>query len=223
MSVSFTQQDDLVFLIEIEPARRLDTESWTQDGTYTNCYYLSHPEGKPSRVQENGTDYTERASLSDCDSNASSWYYDSSSNRLYVHTSGSDDPGGGSYIIASYWWEYYTNKQYVHPDEIVFNGKFYLPFLDDASIPEINLAISDFSEGGIQKSIGPIRLINADGYFDQRLHDYIYMAKKILIKIGKKGASYNDYITLWNGWTGNITWMDLYIEIAVEDLRKFVL
>jgi len=223
VAITITQKDNLVFLVEIEPARRLDTESWTQDETYTNCYYLSHSEGEPSRVQEDGTDYTERASLSDCDSNASSWYFDSSNNRLYVHTSGSDDPGGGGYVIASFWWEYFTSKQYEGSDEIVFNGKFYRPVLDDASIPDISLAVSDFSEGGIQKSIGPIRLINADGYFDQKLYDYIYTAKRILIKVGKKGADYSDYITLWNGWTGNIVWSDTYIEITVEDLRKFVL
>ena len=70
-----------------------------------SLYSIAHTE-TPSRVTENGTELTSRATYALCAANASSWYYDTVNQTLYVHTSGSDDPGGGSYIIMSFgWWE----------------------------------------------------------------------------------------------------------------------
>ena len=63
------------------------------------------------------------------------------------------------------------------------------------------------------------KVINADGRYDARLTDYIYEAKKIILKAGKKGDAYGDYATYWIGWTGGIGWGDEEIEIDIEDLR----
>jgi len=209
-----------VYLLEIELGHRIDGDLWTQDGTYTNCWWISHTEGKPSKVEENGSEYTERDTLSLCNSNASSWYWDSANSRLYVHTSGSDDPGtAGKYIILSYFWEYFINMQFDEP--IVFNDHYYLPYLNDNDVPNISIEASGYHEGGTRQSFGTIRLINIDGYFDTRLSDYIYEAKKLIWRVGEKGDEYADFATLWRGWTGGNSWNDKEIEINIEDLRKY--
>jgi len=208
-----------VYLLEIELGHRIDGDSWTRsDGD--NSWYISHSEGEPSKVEENGSEYTERASLALCNSNASSWYWDSANSRLYVHTSGSDDPGtAGKYIILSYFWEYICNAQF--KEGLIINGKYYLPYLNDDDIPDISIETSGYHEGGTRQSFGTIRLINTDGYFDTRLSDYIYEAKKLIWKVGKRGDDYADFVNLWVGWTGGNSWNDEEIEIEIEDLRKY--
>ena len=207
-----------VYLLEIEIGHRIDEDAWTQHGTSTNCWYIIHSEGKPSKVEEDGSGLTERASLALCNSNSSSWYWDSANSRLYLHVADSGDPGDGGQIILSFFWEYFCNKQ-PEENEIVFSGIYYLPCLDDDDIPSIETKIMAYHEGGIQQGFGSIRIINVDGYFDTRLSDYVYEAKKLLWKVGKLGDIYANYATLWRGWTGNILWSDEDIEIGIEDMR----
>lgn len=211
-----------VYLVEIEFANRVDDESWTQEGApNTNCWWISYATpGEPSRVEEDGTDYSEESALADCHSNSSSWYWDSANDKLYVHTSGSDDPGGASYIILAYHWEYLTNKQYEGSDEIVFNGNWYEPRLDESSVPDMTMAVSDFYQGGVVLTFGSLRIINHDGYYDQRLYDYIYEAKKIILKIGELGLAYADYLPILRGWTGGIIWNDKWVDIQIGDMRE---
>ena len=112
-----------VYLLEIEPSRRIDGDPWTQHNIFTKCWWVNYTESEPSRIEEDGSKYTGRASLQLCHDNLSSWYWDSANNRLYLHTPGSDDPGGRGHIIPSYFWEYFTNRS-----PTIFNGHNYTPF-----------------------------------------------------------------------------------------------
>jgi len=187
---------------------------FSQEGQ--SSYYITHSEGKPSKVEENGAALTCQDSLALCNANAGSWYWDSTNTRLYVHTTGSDDPVG--YIIIAFFWEYLTNAQYVDED-IIFNGNEYLPYLNDDDIPDVTSETSGYQEGGTKQSFGSVKVINADGRYDTRLSDYIYEAKKIILKAGIKGGNYASYATYWIGWTGGIGWAPEEIEIDIEDLR----
>lgn len=190
--------------------------SWGLGFEIDYSYYIFYVEGKPSKVEEDGVALTERASLALCNDNAGSYFWDSANTRLYIHTTGSDDPAG--YIVVAYFWEYLTNAQYTDED-IVFNGNVYLPYLNDDDIPDITNETSGYQEGGTRQSFGSVRVINADGRYDTRLTDYIYEAKKIILKAGQKGDNYASYVTYWIGWTGGIGWSDEYIDIDIEDLR----
>ena len=212
------------YLLEIEIGHRIDGDTWTQDGTYTSCWHISHPEGKPSKVEEDGLALTNRSTLALCNTNPSSWYWDTANQRLYVHVADSGDPGDGGQIILSFFWERICNKQ-PEGNEVIFTIDsivyFYLPYLDDDDIPAIMFETTGYHEGGTRQSFGIIRIINADGYFDTRLSDYIYEAKKMLWKVGKLGDTYSNYAVLWRGWTGNVVWSDEDIEIGIEDMRRY--
>lgn len=206
-----------VYLLEIEEGHRIDGDGWIQAGApNTNAWYIPHAEGEPSKVEEDGAALTERASVALCHANAVSWFWDSANTRLYVHTTGSDDPIG--YIVISFFWEYLTNAQYVDED-IIFNGNEYLPYMNDNDVPDIKYETSGYHEGGTKQSFGSVKIINADGRYDSRLTDYIYEAKKIILKAGEKGDAYVDYNTYWIGWTGGVAWSEEEIEIDTEDLR----
>lgn len=191
----------------------------------TTIYYITHAEGKPTKVEEclRSTmaviEYTERASFTLCNDNPESWYWDSANSRLYVHTSGSDDPGtADKYFVQSFFWEYYTDRG----GEANFNNQQYRPIIPEDAIPDITMETLEYDEGGTRRTFGNISLLNADGYFDARLNDYIYEAKKILYKVGKKGDDYADFITFWTGWTNGVSWSDTHIGIGIEDFRMLV-
>lgn len=210
-----------VILAEIELGHRIDTDTWTQaDAPNTACYYIDHStEGEPARVEANGTALTERATLALCQANASSWYYDAATGRLYLHVADGGDPGDGTYVVLSYIWEYLCSKQFEAPNEIVFNSRWYLPYLDETQLPDIDFSVSFFDSDKSLLSIGNIVLLNADGYFDSRLASYIYEGKKLVYRVGAKGAPYEDYEAI-TVKTGAVEWTDTQVTIEVMDTRK---
>ena len=210
-----------VYLIEIEPKRRIDEEVWTQDGARTNCWWIDHStEGEPSRVKEDGLLYSDApASLLDLDSCPSGYWWDATNERLYVHTLGSDDPAGATYKIASYFWYYFTNQQFTD-EPVIYNGHWYLPYLDAESIPDVTLKASEYYQGGVKKNFGSISMINSDGFFDKLFSKYIWEYAKILIKICEKGASVGDIATFWVGKLGVISSSDEVVGFDVLDYRS---
>lgn len=214
-----------VILLDIEIGHRIDQDTWTQDGTYTNCWWISHTnidaygehEGEPSRVKENGVEYAEEDSLADCHSNVSTWWWDSANKRLYVHTSGDDDPGGGDYILMSYIWRRIGSKTYV------FGGKPYLPFVAKDSIPAVVFSTKPYHQGQTSQTFGNVSLLNGTGYFDTDLNDYVYEGKRLIARVGKDADSESNFGVFWDGWTGDIEWTEERVTIDVENLMTAVL
>lgn len=214
---------DLVWLAEIEPARRLEAAAWTVgDSGYTDCFYVAHPEGEPSRVKEclilTGVivTYAEQASLADCQSTASSWYWDAANSHLYVHTSTGADPStSGLFLINSYFWERIADRT------IDLDGHQYRPLLDPESIKDLSFEATQFSTGGIAQSFGDVRVLNDDHYWDARLAAYVYEGKRIIVRFGKYGDAYADYIKLFDGYTGGWDWEDGAVTFETEDPRRY--
>ena len=219
----------LAYLLEIELGHRIDTDTWTQvTAPNTAVFWTDHlAEGAPSRVKECDrsahtiAEYAPATSIAACQAAASSWFYDSLTGRLYVHTSGGDSPSTASaYYIASYFWEKLCDRQYEGSRALYFNSYWYLPYLDESSIPDVSLEVSMFSEGGVRQSFGTIGLLNADGYFDSRVAAYVYEGKRAVLKVGVPGSAYSSFKTIWRGWTGNWNWTDERLELSTEDERK---
>jgi hypothetical protein len=223
---------DLVWLVEIEAARRLEDAAWVvADSPYLDCYYIPHPEGEPSRVREcvrvfisslnpAGTivTYAEQDSLADCQTTPSSWYWDGT--NLYIHTSTGDDPSStGMFLINSYFWENLSDR----PVDLFVDSIWhpYRPLLAPSSIPDLSFEATQFSTGGISQSFGAVTALNEDGYWDTRLADYVYEGKRIIVRFGKFGDDYADYIKLFDGYTGGWTWTDGTVVFDTEDPRRF--
>jgi hypothetical protein len=210
-----------VFMFEVQPAKRIDTESWTQHGVYANCWRIDYDE-IVVEVEEDGSAYTECLSLLELDnlSGGMGFYYDEDNEYLWVHTSGASNPGAsGAAFLVAYHWEYYTNIQ-DEDEPVIYNGHYYLPYLRSEDLPDIEQAVSDYYEGGINLGFGDIKLINADGYFDTRLSAYVYEWKNMKLKVGNLGAAYLDVATLWIGITGNIEWSDEEVIFEILDPRE---
>ena len=217
---------DLVWLVEIEAAIRLEDAIWLSPGSlYPDIYYVSHPEGKPSRVKQcllsSGviTPYTpDVADLATCQTTPSSWYWNGT--NLYIHTSTGDDPSStGMFLINSYFWENLSDR----PVDLFVDSIWhpYRPLLAPSSIPDLSFEATQFSTGGISQSFGAVTALNEDGYWDTRLADYVYEGKRIIVRFGKFGDDYADYIKLFDGYTGGWTWTDGTVVFDTEDPRRF--
>jgi len=84
------------YLFEIEPAFIIHTSSWTLYSA--NAWWMSFLLS-PTKVEEWDSTktpklkkYEEVASAALCESTASSWFWDSATDRLYVHTRDADKP-----------------------------------------------------------------------------------------------------------------------------------
>jgi hypothetical protein len=214
---------DLVWLVEIEPARRLEGATWTvADAPNTACFYVAHPEGKPSRVKQclksTGVILTytpDVATIAACQLAASSWYWDAANSRLYVHTSTGAIPSGGLFLVNSYFWELIADRQ------VDLNGSPYRPLLDPSSIADLSYEATQFSTGGIAQSFGAVRVLNDAHYWDARLAAYVYEGKRIVVRFGKSGDAYADYVKLFDGYMGGTTWEDGAVTFEAEDPRRF--
>ncbi|MCK9599697.1 MAG: hypothetical protein M0R06_11700 [Sphaerochaeta sp.] len=206
---------DLVYLLDIEIARRLDTLAWTQAAApNTACWYVSHPEGEPSKVEGDGAAYTQNSSLASCQAGTRRWFYDATLERLYVHITGGGSPAEGSPYLASYHWVRLST------DYETYDGHPYRPCLARDAIPSVSSQMGLFHEGGCSLSFGSIKILNGDGYFDTLFDAYIWEAKEAILRIGEKGKGDANYAVRWYGWTGDIEeWTDDLVTISTEDLR----
>lgn len=96
---------------DIEDYNSIDTlEGFTASSGLSNTYQINNC-GYYGAIFEDGTALTIKTSTADVDSNASSWYYDSTNDILYVHTSGSDAPSGYTITGAVDDWKTYKETQ----------------------------------------------------------------------------------------------------------------
>jgi hypothetical protein len=227
---SLTTQD-LVWITQIEPARRLEAATWTvADAPNTACFYVAHPEGEPSRVKQclnsSGiiTTYApDMADLATCQATTSSWYWDAANSRLYVHTSTGVKPStAGTFLVDSYFWERIASRQVDLVDLLVDAVSHpYRPLLDPSSIADLSFEATQFSEGGIAQSFGTVRVLNDAHYWDSRLAAYVYEGKRIRVLFGKYGDAYAAYTKLFDGYTGGNAWEDGSVTFETEDPRRF--
>ena len=214
-----------VILAEIEVGHRIDNapHSWTQDGAtgawgilHTHADKFGEHEGKPSRVKVNGVLFAEET-LANCRTTPSTWYWHVATSALYIHVAGGVDPGGGTFIIVAYLWRRFATRPYI------FGGRPYLPLVSKSSIPPVAYVTGGYHEGGTKQTFGAVKFLNGEGYFDTDLSDYIYEGKRLKTRIGLNGAADVDFAVFWDGWTGDITWTENEVEIAVEDLMTAII
>ena len=179
-----------------------------------SLYSIAHTE-TPSRVTENGTELTTRATYALCVANASSWYYDSTNQSLYVHTSGSDTPTG--YIIMSFgWWELLST----HAGD--YNSKPYLSRLEKSNIPNVSSSVSGPHEGIVTQSLGEIRINNLDARYDTRLASYVYEGAKIILYRGIKDDDYANFDDFLHAYVGRWECDENHLTFYLEDFRDYI-
>ena len=180
-------------------------------------YVFFEDQGVDRFLKNDISSYEHAPSLAGCQGTAQSYFYDSAAGRLYVHIT-----GGGSPTIANpYLLSFHVRRFATDVEE--YDGHLYLPVLPADSIPSVSSSTGRFHENGTSLSFGTIKILNGDGRFDTLFDTYIWEAKRVTVRLGEKGKGDANYIVIFDGWTGDISWNDDYVEIGTEDLRTLVL
>jgi len=131
---------DKLIIVEVQPARGLEQLAWEVPPTgYSYLYSLPFTDGEVVKITIDGDELTEVFSLADCESTASSFYYDPWNQYIYLHTPDGDSPettiSGGEYkyCIMAFFWVGFCNDQkqnaqvnYERRENILVDGGFEL-------------------------------------------------------------------------------------------------
>jgi hypothetical protein len=78
--------------------------------------------------------------------------------------------------------------------------------------------ISGDNFGGSSVSYGSLVINNQDGELDH-LNEYFWAARRVVVKAGAQGFSYDDYAIVFDGAANSIEWDDDRITVTIQDNR----
>jgi hypothetical protein len=188
---------DRIVLAELQGAEQTAGDGWTSEApTYSNTHSitLSNFIGtggdavyrRMDGVRENVTDYTERASAALVDANASSWYYDEATTKMYVRTSSGSDPDLFTSILVFFsLFTATTAKDFA-------GGELWEPMLVGA-LPVVRLEAENILFGIKIVDEGSLDLQNAHSFWDTTSQNYIWKNKKVTFYLGGGTLALTDY------------------------------
>jgi len=224
---------DKIILVEIKAGREVESETWTATGA--GSWWMAFDpaaDGEVVAVKSNGSVYSKVASIALCDSTASSWFFDFAAKRLYVHTSGNNSPSTGgpsyTYCLIAYFWACFTNRQpadvptvFIPQDAV--NPAYYLPLLNEDSIPAVSQSIGEYYIGSVEMGFGSIGFTQ-DGWWWSHIGAlYLWHNCPIYVKVGAKGSAYADFATVYYGGTCDPEVSDSGASIGTKDVRYSLL
>jgi hypothetical protein len=189
-------------LVEVELGEQLS--AWTQNATYSDVYERSYSDdeytlsdgGKETvhkileSVEEDGDDLTEQTSLSAVSSNAGSWWQDTSTETLYVHSSDSADPDT-HVVVGRFWWRVSTQP-------VSLDGNFYEPHLGERGVPALSLEIDSVS-GSADIGAGRLSLLNQSGFYNKASAKYLWDNAEVRFLLGGEDLPYSEYQRMFTG------------------------
>lgn len=202
-----------VNLVEIEPAKLISPASWIYEGSY--LYYITDwspvfPMGVPSQITENGTALTEVSTKAGL-STAGTWYYETSTSRVYVHCTGNADPDTKTMLV--YFWLYF-GTQGMNLEILSDVWRHFEALVAD--VPSLTDKMDDFIFSSASRSISTLALDNSQstdygnlGAFDSIFYDYIWEGKTVRILLGGESLPYSEY----QAWSGVV------VEGSLDDTK----
>lgn len=219
---------DKIVLVEIKVGKEVEGETWTSS---SGAYYCSFPPttyGEVVEVGVNGAVYSAAASIALCQSTASSFFYDFSTKRLYLHMVDGDSPdikvnGVYKYIAIVKFWVCLTNRQpqesrTIYAPQGLTNVVYYLPYLSENSLPSVTQGVGNFYVGDLTLQFGDLTFVN-DGWWYSAFENMIWHNAKTYVKVGAKGSSYADFATVFVGVARTPVVNDEQASVEVRDFR----
>ncbi|GAI87536.1 unnamed protein product, partial [marine sediment metagenome] len=170
------------------------------------------------KVYENGEEYTEKTSIDNegVEATASTYYFNTSTKILYIHTKTGDNPTG-----------FYIEGRFIlhikSGESATFESNFYLPLLSLDNIPSMSSEVSAFYGGSFTISAGTISLKNDEktspNFFDKRYADYLWRGGKLVLKIGEPGFTYEQYKEVFTSLIDRESCTDKLFTLKLRDLR----
>jgi len=212
----------LAFIFEIEVGQRIDTASWSSEGssTYSTLACLTAPAEvhEASNTTFVTTDDQSVGSVATCKITAGSYYYDPAAAKLYLHAIAGNNPSDTTIAVMAFYWRRFCDQQYPPPYTIVDIGGFEIePRLLKDSIPDITLELTMFYEGTQRQTWDTITIANGDGAYDLDIVNFIWESRLCYLKVVVPGEAYSAAVNCVRARTGKVTWADDVLSVDVED------
>lgn len=208
----------LMFLVEANPLMELTGWALSSSQTYTYEAAFDERGAELDAVYENGIVLTEKTSIATVEGTAGTWWHDTATGKVYVHTLAGDDPI--NYTLTGSFWLYFS---YGREGDIVYNGHPYLPLVASGGIPDISQEIQPYYEGTLQVASGEVSLINGklnkEFYFDKRFARYLWLNRKVKLLAGGESFSYSEFRTVNTGIVNAVTIEDKRLSLELRDYR----
>ena len=205
---------DYRYLVELLPGKDLECGSdWTSVGS--NTYRHDLIEKKISVVLDDSTELTERADLATLQAAAEGYYFDFYAQQLYVKAIDLDDLSSSSTTVVIMPIVYI----FCATDNCEFGGFQYKAIVMQDSLPNMDLSVDDVVEGIYKFNFGSFRLMNADAWFDTAADDYVWLNRRVLIRIGGENLPYSEYPLYFVGRISDMYVSDEEAVFSVKDIR----
>jgi len=204
---------DLRILVEMNPGKHLVCGSgWTSIGS--NTYSHECKEDFVNVVLDDGVQLAAKNSVSEVQATAGSWFYDFYKRKIYVHCFDNDDLSNSSttVVILVLCWKNFST------DNVIFKGRPYKALVRQDSLPSLDLAVDDIVEGSYKFSFGSFRMIN-DGWFDKASEEYVWLNRKVVMRIGGEALPYEEYQLFFVGRVSDFYVSDEEVIFTVKDIR----
>lgn len=197
-----------LWFIVVSPGSVTVTDDQDQTGYYgyTNAILYNI-----KSLRADGIFYSKTDSIEDCLLTDSSFYYDSTTTRLYVHFDNFNPPWGYDIFFgAAIGYSMGGTDHY-------YNNVYYPPVL--SKIFNVKRSKDPLFYGLLQFTSGTVELINASGLFDAWRSWNLY-AQPSRIMGGEDGDTYAELDTFFTGSIGptSRTWSSM--SVKNEDIRK---
>jgi hypothetical protein len=149
----------------------------------------------------------------------SSFYFDSSNQMLYVHTSDDADPD--THFMEVAFTHLIPNRDFIYADSLCTLP----PWLTLKNIPGTSQEINEVHEGTYKMSSGQISFVNAfsegEFYFDKRFAVFTWIGAKLGIYMGRESySSLSQFKKFFTAIVSDVSINDKQITLSIRDVTK---
>jgi hypothetical protein len=208
-----------IYWIPLSPNFGTGGVSLTTDDGYTMYYddTYTNPLMRVGSIQVDGENYAVTTSISACESQNKSIYYDQSNYMCYCHFDGFTIPWNHAIrlgLILGFCDKTDKNGNSYY-DDIYYDPRI-------KSVPSLAKKRDNLFAGILQHLGGNITFINSDGYFEDLIASWNLFGQPIRIYAGFDGLSFSDFRQIYSGIIDDYTHDFDTFKINITDTRKFL-
>jgi len=161
-----------------------------------------------------GANYSSVSSLADCRITDKSFYYDTTSTKLYIHFVDFGTPDGKDIFFGS---AVGYSKMPNNEDGCYFNDVYYESRL--LSVSGLKKSIDPLFFGVLKYSSGSVKLINTDGKFKSWRSENLW-GQACRTMVGNVGSDYSTFLTTYEGFIKDDSRTFKDFTVKIEDKRE---
>ena len=161
-------------------------------------------------------DYTQETTMTACEGQDKSWYYDATNLMLFIHFANFEPPLGKVIRlgIINGFIDSIDTTQGAYYDDIYYDPRL-------LSVSNLSKKKDSLFYGILQYQGGSASLINTDGYFEDIITDNELFGQPARVYLGFEGFAFSDFRNVYTGYIDGFSYDRNTFSLALVDNRKF--